>query len=102
MTAAALGLGVSGCAGAASTSVSAPTVATTLVDQSELSCALPGVQFPNCGHTPVDAGDRGGSLQYVLWAALMTGLTVVFTVVFRSAKRTERNRAVEAGERNWS
>jgi hypothetical protein len=68
----------------------------------DLTCAMPGVQRPNCGVKPTQAGDRGGALQYTVWGLLIAGLVVVFTVVFRSASRTDRFKRAEVGERDWS
>jgi hypothetical protein len=68
----------------------------------DLNCAKPGVERPNCGVKPQQAGDRGGWLQYTVWALLIVGLIVIFTVVFRSAARTNRAKTTEVGERNWS
>ena len=83
-------------------STAPPETTTTLPSQDVLDCSRPGVTRPNCGTKPQDAGDRGGWLQYLLWALLVAGLTIVFGVVYRSAKRTERAKQVEVGDRNWS
>jgi len=66
------------------------------------SCSKPAVVKPNCGVKPEQAGDRGGALQYTVWGLLVAGLAVVFTVVFRSARRTNRRKVTEVGDRNWS
>lgn len=81
----------------ASTDSTAPT--TTAFDW---SCSKPAIVKPNCGVKPQQAGDRGGALQYTVWALLVVGLIVVFTVVFRSAARTNRRKTNEVGDRNWS
>lgn len=67
-----------------------------------LECASPAIVKPNCGVAPEQSGDRGGALQYTVWALLVVGLIVVFTVVFRSARRTNLARRAEVGERRWS
>jgi hypothetical protein len=72
------------------------------IDTVDLSCAKPGVVRPNCGVKPQQAGDRGGALQYTVWGVLVAGLVVIFSVVFRSASRTNRTKTAEVGERNWS
>lgn len=86
---------------AASQVISAGTEApvTTAYDW---SCSKPAVVKPNCGVKPQQAGDRGGALQYTVWALLVAGLIIVFTVVFRSAARTNRRKINEVGDRNWS
>lgn len=81
----------------ASTDTAAPT--TTAFDW---SCSKPAIVKPNCGVKPEQAGDRGGALQYTVWGLLVLGLIVVFTVVFRSAVRTNRRKVNEVGDRNWS
>ena len=76
--------------------------ADSVVEEADLTCAQPGVVRPNCGVKPQQAGDRGGSLQYAVWAVLIVGLALVFTVVFRSAARTNRKKTVEAADRSWN
>ena len=83
---------------AASASESTEPVST----EPDLSCSKPGVVRPNCGTKPQQAGDRGGALQYTIWGILIAGLAVVFTVVFRSAARTNRRKTTEAGDKNWN
>ena len=67
-----------------------------------LDCSSPAIKKPGCGVAPEQAGDRGGALQYTVWALLVVGLILVFTVVFRSARRTNIARRTEVGDRNWS
>lgn len=76
--------------------------ADSVVEEVDLTCAQPGVVRPNCGVKPQQAGDRGGALQYTVWAALIVALIVVFSVVFRSAARTNRKKSVEVADRSWS
>ena len=76
--------------------------ADSVVDEGDLTCAQPGVVRPNCGVKPQQAGDRGGVLQYTVWVVLIIGLIVVFSVVFRSAARTNRKKTAEAADRNWN
>jgi hypothetical protein len=87
-----------GSAGQATGTTSVISVANTV----DLSCAQPGVQLANCGVKPTQAGDRGGALQYTVWALLVAGLVVIFTVVFRSAARTNRAKRAEVGDKSWS
>jgi hypothetical protein len=51
---------------------------------------------PGCGKKPVDAGDRGGSLQYATFGIILLGLAVIFTVVFRNVLRADRRKAAVA------
>jgi hypothetical protein len=89
--------------GAATPATAAPSATevppTTAFDP---SCAKPAIVKPNCGVKPEQAGDRGGALQYTVWGFLVAGLAVVFTVVFRSAARTNRRRTNDAGNQQWS
>ena len=48
---------------------------------------------PGCGVEPTQAGDRGGGLQFAVFGLIVVGLAVVFTVVFRSVIRRDRERA---------
>ena len=68
----------------------------------DLSCSKPAVVKPNCGVKPQQAGDRGGALQYTVWGLLIVGLIIIFTVVFRSAARTNRRKTNEVAGRDWS
>lgn len=98
----ALAMTLPACAGDNPAAVPPTSVAVTLPSDADTSCAKPGVVRPNCGTAPESAGDRGGTLQYAVWALLVVGLVTVFTVVFRSAKRTETAKRLEVGDRDWS
>jgi hypothetical protein len=56
------------------------------------------LQKPGCGKKPEDAGERGGSLQYLTFAIILVGLAVIFTVVFRNVLRTDKAKAASAGD----
>ena len=51
---------------------------------------------PDCGREPVDAGERGGTLQYVTFGVILAGLAFIFTVVFRNVVRSDRAKAEQA------
>jgi hypothetical protein len=51
---------------------------------------------PDCGREPTQAGDRGGALQYAVFAIMLAGLAVIFTVVFRNVIRADRAKAASA------
>lgn len=51
---------------------------------------------PGCGSEPEQAGDRGGALQYAVFGLIITGLAVIFTVVFRRVIRADREKAQRA------
>lgn len=42
---------------------------------------------PNCGKKPQDAGERGGTLQYIVFGTMMLGLGVIAIGIMRSTKR---------------
>ena len=42
---------------------------------------------PDCGKEPEDAGERGGSLQYLVFGIMITGLTIVGVSITRSVKK---------------
>lgn len=54
------------------------------------------LQKPGCGKAPEDAGERGGSLQYLTFAVILVGLAVIFTVVFRNVLRADKAKAARA------
>ena len=56
------------------------------------------LQKPGCGKAPEDAGERGGSLQYLTFAIILVGLAVIFTVVFRNVLRADKVKAASAGD----
>jgi len=51
---------------------------------------------PGCGSEPEQPGDRGGTLQYAVFGLIITGLAVIFTVVFRRVIRADRAKAQRA------
>lgn len=57
---------------------------------------------PNCGKKPVQAGDRGGALQYATFAVMMAGLGTIGTVLVRNTVRRDRAIAEEMRNRNGS
>jgi hypothetical protein len=49
---------------------------------------------PNCGKKPQQAGDRGGSLQYLTFIIMLVGVGVIATVLIRNV--VKRDRAIAA------
>ncbi len=45
---------------------------------------------PGCGREPQQAGDRGGALQYVVFAVMLGGLGIIATVLIRNVIRRDR------------
>lgn len=55
---------------------------------------------PGCGTKPILSGDRGGVMQYATFATLITGLTVIMTVIARSVIRTDRAKAQQVSQKS--
>ena len=51
-----------------------------------------------CSVYHVDAGDRGGGLQYATFGIIIAGLAVVMTVVLRNVLRSDRRKAAEVAD----
>jgi len=47
---------------------------------------------PNSGTEPADAGDRGGSLQTVLFVVVMGGIVVIGGLVVRESRKARAQR----------
>ena len=45
---------------------------------------------PGCGKEPEGAGDRGGALQYTVFAVMLGGIGVIATVIGRNVVRRDR------------
>jgi hypothetical protein len=45
---------------------------------------------PGCGKEPEDAGERGGALQYTVFAVMLGGIGVIATVIGRNVIRRDR------------
>jgi hypothetical protein len=45
---------------------------------------------PNCGKKPQQAGDRGGALQWLVFAILLAAVATIATVVVRNVIRRDR------------
>jgi len=64
---------------------STPTVYDLENEPSECIGFLPK---PGCGKEPEDAGERGGALQYLVFAIMIAGLTIVGVGITRSVKKS--------------
>ena len=53
---------------------------------------------PGCGKKPEQAGDRGGSLQYITFAVMLGGLGVIGTVIGRNIVKRDRELAERISE----
>jgi hypothetical protein len=92
-------LGVVG-VGATGVSAQDPITDVTVIDGYDLvrppSECIGFLPLPDCGKEPVDAGDRGGALQYLTFGVILAGLGFIFTVVFRQVIRGDRAKAEQA------
>ncbi len=70
---------------APSPDTSTPTVYDLENEPSECIGFLPK---PGCGKAPQDAGERGGALQYLVFAIMIAGLTIVGIAITRSVKKS--------------
>ena len=43
---------------------------------------------PGCGKKPEDAGERGGALQYLVFAIMIAGITIVNVAITRNVKKS--------------
>lgn len=53
---------------------------------------------PNCGRKPTSSGDRGGAMQFATLGAIVVGLGVIFTVVFRNTFRADKAKSAALPE----
>lgn len=53
---------------------------------------------PNCGKKPQQAGDRGGSLQYLTFLVMLAGVGVIATVLIRNVIKRDRAIAAKMAE----
>ena len=71
-------------ANATSPDTSTPAVYDLENEPSECIGFLPK---PGCGKEPQDAGERGGAMQYLVFAIMIIGLTVVGVGITRGVKK---------------
>ena len=50
---------------------------------------------PGCGKKPQQAGDRGGSLQYLTFIVMLAGVSIVGTVLIRNVIKRDRAMAAK-------
>ena len=74
---------------ALATNTSSPDTSTPAVYdlENEPSECIGFLPKPGCGKEPEDAGERGGSLQYLVFAIMISGLTIVGFSITRSVKK---------------
>ena len=68
------------------------TADTTFDLERDLSDCVNSNPQPNCGRKPTSSGDRGGAMQYATFGAIVVGLSIIFTVVFRNVIRADREK----------
>ncbi len=71
------------------TSATSPDTSTPAVYdlENEPSECIGFLPKPGCGKDPEDAGERGGALQYLVFAIMIIGLTVVGIGITRGVKK---------------
>ena len=77
---------------ASQTSTSDTTIPAAYDLENEPSECIGFLPKPGCGKEPEDAGERGGSLQYLTFVIMILGLCVVGFGITRSVKK-QRPRA---------
>jgi DMSO reductase anchor subunit len=55
------------------------------------------IPLPNTGHEPTDAGDPGGSLQIVVFVALVVGVSSIAALARRDIRKARRRAAAAEG-----
>ena len=73
--------------------ISPPSTENPFTIERDLSDCVSALPKPDCGRKPTASGDRGGAMQYATFAAIIAGLAVIFTVVFRNTLRADRAKA---------
>lgn len=58
--------------------------------QNEPSACLNSNPQPNCGMKPKASGDRGGWMQYTVFAVMISALAVIGTVLVRNVIKRDR------------
>jgi hypothetical protein len=53
---------------------------------------------PGCGKKPQQAGDRGGSLQYLTFLVMIAGVSIIGTVLIRNVMKRDRAIAAKMAE----
>jgi hypothetical protein len=53
---------------------------------------------PGCGKKPQQAGDRGGSLQYLTFLVMISGVSIIGTVLIRNVMKRDRAIAAKIAE----
>lgn len=79
-------------AGAAPTDTTVPVTDSTFVWdlEKEPSECIGFLPKPGCGKEPQQAGDRGGALQWTVFAVILAGVGTVGTVLVRNVVRRDR------------
>ena len=70
-----------------------PTPTSAPLDlEAEASTCIGLLPKPGCGREPVDAGDRGGPLQYATFAVMLLGLAIIGARIALAARRRSMGR----------
>lgn len=89
-----------GTAGATPTDTTVPVTDSTFVWdlEKEPSECIGFLPEPGCGKEPQQAGDRGGALQWTVFAIIIAGVATVGSVLARNVVRRDREIARRMNE----
>lgn len=91
LTVAPFGLSVAQAADATDTTIPQSPDSTYVYDlEKEPSDCIGFLPKPGCGKKPQQAGDRGGSLQYLTFGIMILGVGTVGTVLARNVMKRDR------------
>jgi hypothetical protein len=95
-----LPFGASGALATENTSTTLPVTDSTYVYdlENEPGECIGFLPRPGCGKKPEQAGDRGGSLQYITFGIMLAGLGVIGVVIGRNIVKRDREIAESISE----
>ncbi len=91
-----VGLAVSAAPAGAGGHSRSQTTTTTVVDTGQGGRIIPR---PNSGHPPEDAGDRGGSLQILVFFLVLAGTATIALLAFRDSRKAKARATAAAAQR---
>ena len=99
LTVAPFGVSAVHAAGAVDTTVPTSPDSTFVYDlDKEPSDCIGFLPKPGCGKEPEQAGDRGGSLQYLTFLVMIAGVGTIATVLIRNVIKRDRAMAAKMAE----
>lgn len=99
ITAAPFGVATASASGSADTTIPPAPDSTFVYDlDREPDDCIGFLPRPGCGKKPEQAGDRGGSLQYLTFGLMIAGLATIGTVLVRNIMKRDRAMSESLGE----